>query len=99
MLADLPASIFNKWHTHYIAEPWGYEVEMYRHSEICTYLVNGFFSPKTPVKPSDFYPVKATTINHDNDDVEIVNEDNDELDDDDCISDDKLMQILQGITR
>ncbi len=60
MLAELPASIFHKWHKHYVAEPWGYEFEMYRHSEICTYLVNGLYNPKKPVKPSDFYPKEST---------------------------------------
>ena len=56
MLADLPASIFHKWHSHYIVEPWGYEFEMHKHSEVCTYLVNGLYNPKKPVTPSDFYP-------------------------------------------
>jgi len=41
-------------------EPWGYELEMYQHAEVCTYLVNGLYNPKEPVKPSDFYPNKET---------------------------------------
>lgn len=39
-------------------EPWGYEFEVMKHAEICTYLVNGLYRPKTLVKPSDFYPKK-----------------------------------------
>ena len=67
MLAELPASIFHKWHSHYLAEPWGYEFEMYRHSEVCMYLVNGLFNPKNPVKSADFYPKEST----DDDDKEM----------------------------
>ena len=58
MLTEMPVSIFDNWYNHYMEEPWGYELEMYHHAEVCTYLVNGLYNPKTPVKPSDFYPQK-----------------------------------------
>ena len=82
MLADLPASIFHNWHKHYIAEPWGYEFEMYRHSEVCTYLVNGLYNPKEPVKPTDFYPQEPVDDSVEKDDI----------------SEDKLIEILKGMT-
>ena len=52
----MPSSIFLRWYDHYLEEPWGYEWEVYRHAEICSYLVNGLYHPKEPVKMSDFYP-------------------------------------------
>lgn len=52
----MPVSAFDSWFEFYMEEPWGYEFEMYRHAEICTYLVNGLYKPKQPVKPKDFYP-------------------------------------------
>lgn len=52
----MPSSIFYDWFYHYLDEPWGYEFEMYKHAEQCTYLVNGLYNPKEPVKPRDFYP-------------------------------------------
>lgn len=83
MLAELPASIFHNWHTHYIAEPWGYEFEMYRHSEICTYLVNGLYNPKKPVNPSDFYPKEPSS----------------NKDEDECISEEDLIRKLKGMSK
>ena len=58
MLSEMPVSIFFNWFDHYMDEPWGYELEAYHHAEICTYLVNGLYHPKEPVKISDFYPNK-----------------------------------------
>jgi hypothetical protein len=58
MLDEMPSSIFYRWFDHYMEEPWGYEMEMYQHAEVCTYLVNGLYHPKEPVKISDFYPNK-----------------------------------------
>ena len=58
MLREIPLSVFDNWFSHYMKEPWGYEFEIHRHAEICTYLVNGLFNPKSPAKPSDFYPKK-----------------------------------------
>ena len=52
----MSVSKFDDWFDHYMKEPWGYEFEMYRHAELCTYVVNGTYNPKEPVKPSDFYP-------------------------------------------
>ena len=56
MLEEMPSSVFYYWFDHYMDEPWGYELEMYQHAEQCSYIVNGLFHPKEPVKPSDFYP-------------------------------------------
>ncbi len=58
MLDEMPSSIFYNWFDHYMEEPCGYELEMYQHAEVCTYLVNGLFNPKELVKTSDFYPKK-----------------------------------------
>lgn len=54
MLSELSASIFYEWYDHYCEEPWGYEWEMIRHAELSTYLVNGLYHPKEPVKTTDF---------------------------------------------
>ena len=58
MMAEMPVSVFDGWFKYYMDEPWGYELEMAHHAEVCSYLVNGLFHPKTPVKASDFYPEK-----------------------------------------
>lgn len=54
MLSEISASIFYEWYDHYMLEPWGYEWEMSRHAELSTYLVNGLYHPKEPVKTTDF---------------------------------------------
>lgn len=56
MLEELPSSIFYEWYHHYLNEPWGYEFEIAKHAEQCSYLVNGLFKLKNPLKPADFYP-------------------------------------------
>lgn len=64
--------MFDNWFSHYIKEPWGYEFEIYRHAEICTYLVNGLYDPKSPVKPSDFYPNKEPEKEKTGDEIEAL---------------------------
>lgn len=56
MLSELPVSIFLEWYDHYMEEPWGYELKMAQHAELCCYVVNGLYHPKSPYKISDFYP-------------------------------------------
>lgn len=56
----MPVSVFDEWFEHFLEEPFGYEVDVHKHAEVCTIMANGLFSPKAPYKCSDFhFPAKV----------------------------------------
>ena len=62
-MREMPVSMFDEWFEHYLEEPFGYEVDVHKHSEVCAIMANGLLAPKRAYKCSDFhFPPKVAEL-------------------------------------